>query len=259
MADVKWIKLVTNMFDNRKIKQLRKLPEGDALIVIWLQIICLAGVTNDNGFIYFSKDIPYTNEMLAVEFDRPINIIKLALATFERFGMIEIVDSILMVSNWEKYQNVDGLEKIREQTRKRVAKHRELKALDVCNVTVTDGNATELELELELDRDKDRDKDIKSNSRFTPPTLEEIKKYCLERKNKVDAERFRDFYESKGWMVGKNKMKDWKACVRTWERDDKGKEKPVSKFINYDQKEYDYDKIQRKAIEAIVKEGKSDA
>ena len=58
-------------------------------------------------------------------------------------------------------------------------------------------------------------------------------------------------------MVGKNKMKDWKACVRTWERDDKGKEKPVSKFINYDQKEYDYDKIQRKAIEAIVKEGKT--
>ncbi len=58
-------------------------------------------------------------------------------------------------------------------------------------------------------------------TRFIPPTLEEIRDYCQERKNMVDAEKFYDFYQSKGWMVGKNKMKDWKAAVRTWEREDK--------------------------------------
>jgi len=54
--------------------------------------------------------------------------------------------------------------------------------------------------------------------KFTPPTVEEVREYCLERKNSVDPETFINFYESKGWFVGKNKMKDWRACVRTWER-----------------------------------------
>ena len=102
MAEVKWIKLSTDLFSNRKIKQIRKLPEGDAIVGVWVQILCLAGQINDNGMVYFSKDIPYTEEMLAVEFDRPVNIIKMALATFENFKMLEVVDNILLVSNWEK-------------------------------------------------------------------------------------------------------------------------------------------------------------
>ena len=57
-----------------------------------------------------------------------------------------------------------------------------------------------------------------NNKRFTPPTVQEVRAYCIERGNEVDSERFIDFYESKGWMVGKNKMKDWKAAVRNWER-----------------------------------------
>lgn len=66
---------------------------------------------------------------------------------------------------------------------------------------------------------KDNKKSIgQKRSVFTPPTLEQVKEYCAERKNNVDAERFIDFYACKGWMVGKNKMKDWKAAVRNWER-----------------------------------------
>ena len=63
----------------------------------------------------------------------------------------------------------------------------------------------------------------KSNSThtFVPPTVDEVKAYCDERNNKVDPDRFVDFYSSKGWMIGKNKMKDWKAAVRTWEKDNK--------------------------------------
>ena len=59
--------------------------------------------------------------------------------------------------------------------------------------------------------------------RFTPPTVEEVQAYCRERKNNVDAQRFVDFYSAKGWLVGKSKMKDWKAAVRTWERGDNSK------------------------------------
>ena len=73
--------------------------------------------------------------------------------------------------------------------------------------------------------DKDSIESKAKSTRFVPPTIEEVREYCKERGNNVDAERFVDFYSAKGWMVGKNKMKDWKACVRTWEKRDK-KEKP---------------------------------
>lgn len=63
--------------------------------------------------------------------------------------------------------------------------------------------------------------------RFVPPTLEEVKAYCIERKNNVDAQRFIDYYTSNGWLVGKNKMKDWKAAVRTWERNGYSTQKAV--------------------------------
>lgn len=83
-----------------------------------------------------------------------------------------------------------------------------------------------------------RNKEINNSiGRFSPPTIEEIKSYCQERDNKVDAERFFNFYASKGWMVGKNKMKDWKAAVRTWEKDQRPSAKPqedlnVNRFWN---------------------------
>jgi len=68
---------------------------------------------------------------------------------------------------------------------------------------------------------KDKGAETPSTRGFNKPTIEEIRQYCRERKNSVDPEKFYDFYESKGWMVGKNKMKDWRASVRTWEKDDK--------------------------------------
>lgn len=86
---------------------------------------------------------------------------------------------------------------------------------------------------------------------FTPPTIDEVTAYCRERNNSVDPARFIDFYSSKGWMVGKNKMKDWKACVRTWEQRDK--EKP-NKALDYGQRQYseaDINAIERKKLGLI--------
>ncbi len=168
MAEVKWIKVSTEMFgNNRKIKQIEVMPEGDAILVIWLKLLLLAGNINDGGAIYITPEIPYTDEMLANELRRPLTTVRLALNTFEHFGMIEIVDDILHLSSWEKYQSTDKLAEIREQTRQRVAKCREKKALaqgDVTsNVTVTLRNAIE----------EERDNKEKESHSFTPRVSEE--------------------------------------------------------------------------------------
>ena len=137
-TNIKWIKISTGIFDNRKIKQIEVMPEGDAILVIWLKLLVLAGEINDGGLVYFTREIPYTDALLANEFRKPINIIQLALHTFESFGMIEVIDDVIRVSNWERYQNVEGMDKIREQTRVRVQRFRaKQKAIE------QDGNATE--------------------------------------------------------------------------------------------------------------------
>ncbi|MCX7774034.1 MAG: phage replisome organizer N-terminal domain-containing protein [Clostridia bacterium] len=163
MAEVKWIKIVTDIFGNRKIKQIEAMPEADTILVVWFKLLCLAGNINESGLITITKDIPYTDEMLANEFRRPLNTVRLALSTFEQFGMIEIVDNILCVSNWEKYQNTESMEKIREKTRERVSRHRQKqKELAshgnvTCNATVTQSNALERDKEEDIDKDKEED------------------------------------------------------------------------------------------------------
>ena len=155
MAEVKWIKIVTDIFDNKKIKQIEKIPNGDTILVIWFKLIVLAGVTNDDGLIYITDEIPYNCETLSNEFNKPLNEIKIALDIFQKFKMIEIIDDFIRLKNWQQYQNVDGLEKIREQTRLRVQKHRENQRLtlenDKCNVTrnvtVTQSNAPRIRIE----------------------------------------------------------------------------------------------------------------
>lgn len=238
MAEVKWIKLDKDIFSNRKIKQIEKMPEGDALIVIWLKILTLAGTVNDGGLVYFTRDLPYTDELLATEFGRPLSIVRLALQVFQRFGMIEVVNDFIMISNWEKYQNIDGLEKIREQTRKRVAKYRENQKLLGCNVTVTQCNATE------EDKNKKEEKELETNKRkrFTPPSADEVRAYCLERGNGIDADDFIDYYGSQKWKKANGRpVEDWKACIRTWERREKQRHAEAVKKKEEEDKWFDSD------------------
>ncbi len=168
MSEIKWIKITTDIFDDEKICLIDALPDRDAIIVIWFKILALAGKHNRNGLLMMSDKVHYTDEMLATIFRRPLNTVRMALGVFEQFGMVEIIDGVITLPNWEKHQNIDGMEKIKEQTRNRVARHREKQknlALGnvTCNVTVTDGNA------LEEDKDKNKkrlDKD-KNKKRIT--------------------------------------------------------------------------------------------
>ena len=225
MAEIKWIKLSTDLFNNRKIKQIESMPEGDTLVVIWLKLLILAGDTNDGGLVYFTKDIPFTDQLLAHEFNRPLATIQLALTTFQRFGMIEIVDDMMMISNWEKYQSVDRLSEIREYNR--LAKQRQREKQKALSMTSQGQVNTDIdkeeEVEEEVDKEiKEREEDKRNKVRiihFTPPTLQEVRSYCAERKNMVDPEHFLDYYEARGWILSNGKKcRDWKACVRTWEK-----------------------------------------
>lgn len=163
MSEIKWIKITTDIFDDEKICLIDALPDPDAILVIWFKILTLAGKHNSNGLLMMTDKVHYTDEMLATIFRRPLNTVRMAIGVFEQFGMIEIIDGIISLPNWEKHQNVDGMEKIKEQTRNRVAKYRKKQknlALGnvTGNVTVTDGNA------LEEDKDKELDKDIEINN-----------------------------------------------------------------------------------------------
>ena len=166
MADVKWIKLAADIFDNRKIRQIEHMPEGDALIVVWLKLLVLAGNVNDGGMVYFTREIPYTDQLLATEFNRPLPVIQLAMATFRKFGMVDIIEDVIHISNWEKYQNTEGMDRIREQNRVRNIAYRERKrlALQEHDVTVTSHDATDIEEELETEEEKREEKKKKPDS-----------------------------------------------------------------------------------------------
>lgn len=228
MAEVKWIKIVTDVFDDEKVILIESMPEADSIIVIWFKLLCLAGKQNRDGLLMLNDRIAYTDEMLATVFRRPLNTVRLALKTFEQFGMIEIIDGTICISNWEKHQNASKLAEMREYNRiaqqKSRAKRKLLSAVNDSQENVNDSQYTDKEEDKEKDKEKEEER---NNSvpqaetrakRFTPPTVEEVKAYCAERKNNIDAQRFVDYYSSNGWMVGKNKMKDWRAAVRNWER-----------------------------------------
>lgn len=179
MSEIKWIKITTDIFDDEKMCLIDALPDRDAIIVIWIKLITLAGKLNRKGVLAISKNIVYTDEMLAQTFHRPLNTVRMALEVFENFGMVEKIDGVIMLPNWEKHQNIDGMEKIKEQNRNRAARHRKKQKLlaqnnesnvisnVTDNVTVTDDNAIDKEL------DKDIDIEIINNKVMTSSSLSE--------------------------------------------------------------------------------------
>ncbi|KEI77014.1 hypothetical protein N486_15110 [Clostridium botulinum B2 128] len=125
LAEVKWIKITTNMFDDEKIKLIDAMPERDTVHYIWMRLLVQAGKTNSNGYIFLNDNVPYTEEMLSTIFNRPLNSLRFALKVLRDFGMIQIQeDKLIKIANWSKHQNIEGMEKVRQQTRERVAKHR---------------------------------------------------------------------------------------------------------------------------------------
>ena len=180
MAEIKWIKLSVNMFDDEKIKLIRTLPDGEKIVMIWVQTMCLAGKINDGGSVYMGQNLAYSDEMLATIFNQPLNVVRAALSTLHNFEMIDISDNgVIDILNWEKHQNIDGMERIQTQNRERKRRfdlRKKVKELgydpnnksvpneveeleeyvkELSNVTVTSGNATE-EDKIRIEEEKKR-------------------------------------------------------------------------------------------------------
>lgn len=166
MAEISWIKLKTTMFDDEKIRLIQSVPESDSILIIWIRLLVLAGKTNDDGLIYIQRDMPYTDEMLATLFNKPLNVVRLAITTLNKFNMIDIgQDGVIAITNWEKHQNIDGMEKIREQNRLRLRKFRsKQKELPSSNKKkdVTLHETLRNAIDTDTDTDSDTDKDIMS-------------------------------------------------------------------------------------------------
>ena len=169
MADVKWIKIVTDVFDDDKIKLIESMPEADSIIVIWFKLLCLAGKQNRDGFLMLNDKIAYTDEMLATIFRRSLSTVRLAISVFEQFEMIEINDGTISITNWEKHQNTDRLAELREYNRLAQQKSREKKKLiapkdDVNDKSMTSQRSQETDIDKEVDKDIDKEKRKKETS-----------------------------------------------------------------------------------------------
>lgn len=165
MADVKWIKITTDMFDNRKIKHLRRLPDGNSIVLIWVMLLTLAGRCNSGGMIFLTENIPYTPKMLADELDFEESTVQLALDALEQLGMIQTSgDGFLAVTGWEEHQNIEGMEKIRESKRLAQARWRAKQAAIAEKSTVDSTvDSTEIEsnnADKDIDKEKEEDKEI---------------------------------------------------------------------------------------------------
>lgn len=184
MAGISWIKLSVNIFDDEKIKLIKSMPEGDAIILIWIQLLCLAGKTNDNGAVYIGQHMNYTDEMISTICNQPLNTVRIALKAFEEFEMINLgEDGLISISNWEKHQNIEGMERVRAQTRKRVAKYRaKQKELESSNVNVTLRNAPDKN---RIDKNKNR-LDIDKNTNNSHVDDEDFKTQIISAWNSLD-------------------------------------------------------------------------
>ena len=175
MAEVKWIKLTTDMFDNRKIKYLRTLPEGNNIVLIWVMLLTMAGRCNSNGMIFLTENIPYTPKMLADELDFEESTVILALKALENLSMVVTNNGFFSIAGWTEHQNIEGMEKIREQNRKRkqVQRAKQKEHLLIAETimsrdshgTVTQSHATDKEIEREEEREvRDNKKSVKENT-----------------------------------------------------------------------------------------------
>lgn len=226
MADVKWIKITTDMFDNRKIRHLRRLPEGNNIVLIWMMLLTMAGRCNAGGMIFLTENIPYNTKMLADELDFEENTVRLALEALERFGMVNTSGDWLSIAGWEEHQNIEGMEKIREQNRLRKAAQRERqKALPMSrdsHGTVTQCHATDKDKEEDIDKDKEKDKKKKhkygeyTNVLLTDEELDKLKAEYSDWEDRI--ERLSSYIASTG-----KAYKSHYATIRNWARKDTGR------------------------------------
>lgn len=239
MGQISWIKLKTEMFSDEKIRLIESMPEADSILIIWIKLLIQAGKCNGNGFIFLAENIPFSSEMLATLFNRPLTVVRLALKTLHDFNMISIdKKGLIYIENWDKHQNIEGMEKIKEQNRLRVQRFRDKQkqlnqpendnSVTAGNVTVTEQNKSKI---------KNKKKSVRSGEIFE----HELQIFCrglkrvsnipdqltFEQCEKLIASYPIDKIKSKLEKLDNyKKVKDYNSVfltIKTWLSDDTGK------------------------------------
>lgn len=187
------------MFDDEKIRLIQAVPESDAIIVIWIRLLVLAGKTNDDGLIYIQRNMPYTEEMLATLFGKNVNTVRLALTTLANFNMIDLSsDGLIAISNWEKHQNIEGMDKVRLKNAERNRKYRErkrqerLKLENDVSVTSRDGTDKDIEEDKDIDKEEKKGKHSDEHLRLAKKLQSNLTEDFPKEMNKVDIEKWAD-------------------------------------------------------------------
>ncbi|NFS12047.1 DnaD domain protein [Clostridium botulinum] len=226
MADIKWIKITTNMFEDEKIRLIDAMPERDTIHYVWIRLLVQAGKTNSNGFIFLGENIPYTDEMLSTIFCRPLTSIRLALKTLKDFRMIEVdEDNLIKIINWEKHQNVEGMERVREQNKIRARNFRDKKKQLKEPVKVKKNEETEI---LDCNGDKSVQNSEEVNSNVT-----ELKSNVMQNKNNVTVTK-ENKRESKN--QNKKKIKNKRESKKKTEEENKAENESKVKNNEIDDK-----------------------
>jgi predicted phage replisome organizer len=205
VADVKWIKITTDIFDDEKILLIESLPDAYAIITVWFKLLCLAGKQNNSG-VFLMGRIPYTDKMLATIFRMKDSTVTLALQTFEQFGMVEIVDGVITIPNWGKHQNLDQLESKKEYMRNYMKDYREKQKALTCKT-----NSKTNVSQAEEDKDKEIEKELEKE---------------LEKEERVDCQQIVDLYHSicKSFpsvrSLSESRKKAIKARLKTYSLED---------------------------------------
>ena len=229
-----WIKLKTDFFEQETIDFLMSQKNGCQYIVLY-QMLCLKTANTDGELISQVGEmiVPYDINKIVRDtkyFD--VDTVTVALELFARLGLIYYGDNkTLKIAN---YGEMVGSE---TDSAKRVREFRQRKALQ-CNTDVTQENRDK-----SIDN-RDIDNKKKENKRFARPSVEEVEAYCKEHSLNVNVQQFVDYYDSNGWKVGKNAMKDWKATCRNWSRRE-NKDAPKGKMKR--KPSFDIDEIAKKA------------
>ena len=221
-----YLRLKDNFFDSDELKILESMKDGYLYSNILLKLY-LRSLKND-GKLVVNERIPYNSEMLASVTGHQVGTIKQALSMFKELGLIEVLENgAIYMLDIQNFIGKGSTEADRQRLYdRRISEERKQNKLTQSRNLEEICKKSTPEIEIELEKDIEIEKKIHSSAkstttkrkRFEKPSISEIKQYCIERNNNVNAEQFYDYYESNGWKVGKNSMKDWKAAVRTWER-----------------------------------------
>lgn len=225
-----YIQLNVNFFDDERIDWLCEQNNGYAYVVLYLKL-CLK-TANNNGILtrqIGDMIIPYNVDKIAEVTHMNVDVVRVALELYKRIGLVYEADENC---NFMRLPEVPGMVGCVTQAALDKRKQRERKQLKEgqCKENVQENVQENVRQEL---RDKSKELRVnnleseqekeKKRKRFTPPTVDEVREYCLKRQNGVDPQRFVDHYEARGWKYNGNvAMKDWQAAVRTWEKNMKG-------------------------------------